>query len=80
MIPDDTQTLFAQTLRSIARERLKPDYGRREREPLLDGFVADLGQLGVLGLRVPEEHGGTDADLVSVGVASEELSRGGPST
>jgi alkylation response protein AidB-like acyl-CoA dehydrogenase len=73
MIPDDSQTLFADTLRSFARERLTPSYRRREHEPLPDGFVADLGQLGVLGLREPEEHGGTDADPVSVGIASEEL-------
>lgn len=76
MIPDDTQTMFAETLRAFARDRLKPDYGRWEHEALPDGFAAELGRLGVLGLLVPEEHGGSGADFVSVGIASEELSRG----
>lgn len=76
MIFDETQTLFADTLRDYARTELKSGYAAREAEPFSPGLLRTLGDLGVQGLLVPEEHGGTDAGFVMVGIASEELSRG----
>ena len=35
-----------------------------------------MGALGLLGLRVPAALGGQDADLVTVGLAMEEIARG----
>ena len=35
-----------------------------------------MGELGLLGLRVPAALGGQEADLVTVGIAMEEIARG----
>ena len=35
-----------------------------------------MGELGLFGLRVPAEYGGQETDLVTMGVAVEEIARG----
>ncbi|OEV06483.1 acyl-CoA dehydrogenase [Streptomyces nanshensis] len=40
------------------------------------GIPRRLGELGFLGLTVPERYGGTEADLLSYVLATEELGRG----
>ncbi|THA27176.1 acyl-CoA dehydrogenase [Streptomyces sp. RKND-216] len=40
------------------------------------GIVHALGALGFLGLTLPEEHGGVDADMLSYTLVTEELGRG----
>lgn len=40
------------------------------------GIVKRLGELGFLGMMVPEEYGGVDVDMMSYVVANEELGRG----
>ncbi|WP_314174122.1 acyl-CoA dehydrogenase family protein [Streptomyces winkii] len=40
------------------------------------GIPKRLGELGFLGLTVPERYGGTEADLLSYVLATEELGRG----
>jgi cyclohexanecarboxyl-CoA dehydrogenase len=35
-----------------------------------------MGELGLLGLRVPAAYGGQEADLVTMGIATEEIARG----
>lgn len=59
MLFDDTQQLFAETVRAFARQRLKPRYASWEGEPFSRELTAELGELGVLGLSVPVEHGGS---------------------
>ena len=49
--------LFASTLRSYALDRLMPDYQRWRTEPYPTDRIPELGSLGVLGLRIPEEYG-----------------------
>ena len=72
--PDDQ--LLAETLRRYARERLLPDYQRWRTEPYPRERIRELGDLGVLGIRVDPEHGGSGGSFVSLGVACEELGRG----
>lgn len=68
--------LFASTLRSYALDRLMPDYQRWRTEPYPTDRIPELGSLGVLGLRIPEEYGGTPGTFPQLGLAVEELSRG----
>ena len=35
-----------------------------------------MGELGLLGLRTPAAYGGQEADLLTMGIASEEIARG----
>ncbi|MGH8999187.1 MAG: acyl-CoA dehydrogenase family protein [Acidimicrobiia bacterium] len=72
--PEDE--LFRQTLRDYAHKRLLPDYARWRAEPFPRHRVVELGDLGVLGLRVPAEYGGSWGSHVALGIAAEELSRG----
>jgi cyclohexanecarboxyl-CoA dehydrogenase len=72
----DEDELFARTLRDYARDRLRPNVPRWRTEPFPRELLGELGDLGVLGLKVPEEYGGSDATYVAAGVAAEELSRG----
>lgn len=68
--------LFGRTLRDYARERLLPNMPRWRTEAYPPDLLRELGDLGVLGLKVPREYGGSDATYVAAGVAAEELSRG----
>jgi alkylation response protein AidB-like acyl-CoA dehydrogenase len=46
------------------------------RESVDQGVVKRLGELGFLGLMVPEQYGGVDADMLSYVLVTEELGRG----
>lgn len=76
MIFSDDQRIFSETVRSYARDKLKPSYLNRPAGRPDQALLDDLASLGVFGLLVPEEHGGSDATFVDVGIAGEELARG----
>ena len=72
------QEAFRETLDSYARKVLLPGYrDRAARADFPFGILADLGQLGVLGIGLPEEFGGTgQEDPVLLGLATETLAYG----
>ncbi len=73
----EEQQLFAQTVRRFAREQLLPHYATwDDGTPFPPDKLKALADLGIVGLRVPERFGGTDASFVMAGIASEELARG----
>ena len=66
-----------QTLRQYAKDKLLPNYARWDRgETIPRALIKEVAELGVFGLRVPEQFGGLMADYVTCGLMSEELSRG----
>jgi cyclohexanecarboxyl-CoA dehydrogenase len=67
--------LLRDTVRRYAAERLAPDYARWETEPFPRERVVELGDLGVLGMLIPEEFGGSAGGYVSLGIAAEEIGR-----
>lgn len=70
------QELIRDTVRTFARERVQPVAAELDltgRFPY--DLVAELAELGLMGIPVPEEHGGAGADTVSYAVAIEELAR-----
>src|ERR1041384_6487207 len=67
--------LLRETVRRYSTERLAPDYARWETEPFPRERVVELGDLGVLGMLIPEEFGGSAGGYVSLGVAAEEIGR-----
>lgn len=76
----DEQELLRREIRRFAEERLRP--GLRERDlahELPMDRVAEMGELGLLGMLVPEEYGGAGQDPLSYCVAVEEISRVCPS-
>ncbi len=72
----DEQELLRQTVREFALTRVAPvaaELDREERFPY--ELVVELADLGLMGIPIPEEHGGAGADTVSYAIAIEELTR-----
>lgn len=73
----DDQEQFRKILRDFAKEELLPHYTKWDREGITPRHLwKRLGDLGVNGLRIPEEYGGSGADCVTTGIAAEEIGRG----
>jgi alkylation response protein AidB-like acyl-CoA dehydrogenase len=72
----DEQRLLRDTVRDFARQRVAPvaeELDRDKRFPY--EIVAELGELGLMGIPFPEEYGGGGADTLSYALAVEELAR-----
>ena len=77
MVLTDDQRALQETARRFARERLLPDYQKREKIGVLDrGLIREMGKLGFLGMDLPEELGGMGCDSVTTGLVAEELAYG----
>ena len=73
----DEQEQFRKILRVFAKEELLPNYTKWDREGITPRHLwKKFGELGVTGLRIPEEFGGVGADCVTTGIAAEEIGRG----
>ncbi len=73
---DEDQELIRQQMRRFAEERIRPGVQERDRAHRFPAeAVAEMGELGLLGMMVEERYGGTGADLLSYLVAVEELAR-----
>ncbi|WP_181779269.1 acyl-CoA dehydrogenase family protein [Pseudonocardia pini] len=72
----DEHRAWRKVLRDFAEEVLRPGVARRSIEAAVDlDVLGRLGELGVYGTLVPEELGGSGADLVSASLQIEELAR-----
>lgn len=70
------QELVRQTVRAFAVERVAPVAEELDRESRFPyELVAELAELGLMGMPFPEEYGGAGSDTVSYAIAVEELTR-----
>jgi len=70
------QQLLRDTVREFARTRVAPVAEELDREARFPyELVAEMAELGLMGIPIPEEHGGAGADTVSYAIAVEELTR-----
>jgi len=70
------QELIRATVREFALERVAPVAEELDRESRFPyELVAELGELGLMGLPIPEVYGGAGGDTVSYALAIEELTR-----
>src|SRR6266540_1032031 len=68
--------LVRRTVRDFAVERIAPVVQELDREHRFPyEIVAELGELGLMGLPISEEYGGAGGDTVSYALAIEELTR-----
>lgn len=73
----EDQRIFADTLAGFARDVLLPKYTHWDRT---DSFprtqFLKMGEIGLLGLRVPEAYGGTGTNCLEAGLAIEQAAKG----
>jgi butyryl-CoA dehydrogenase len=77
MALSEQQTLIRDTARSFAQEKLAPhsaEWDRASRFPA--EAVAEMGELGFMGMLVPEEWGGAGVDHLAYAMAVEEIAAG----
>ncbi|MGY2489467.1 acyl-CoA dehydrogenase family protein [Cupriavidus sp. CP313] len=73
----EEQTMIRDSARAFASERLAVGAAQWDRDGRLpDEVVAEMGALGLLGMIVPEEWGGTYTDYVAYALAIEEIAAG----
>jgi len=70
------QQLLKDTVREFAWTRVAPAAAELDREARFPyELVAEMAELGLMGIPIPEEYGGAGADTVSYAIAVEELTR-----
>jgi short/branched chain acyl-CoA dehydrogenase len=68
--------LIRSTVRELAENRIAPIAEELDRESRFPyEVVGQMAEIGLLGLPIPEEHGGAGGDTVSYAIAIEELTR-----
>jgi len=81
MLLTDDQEAIREAVRSFAREQLWPHAPRWDRE---HHFPRDelraLGELGAMGVVIPDSHGGAGLDYVSLALTLEEIAAGDGAT
>ncbi len=71
------QEELVRTLRGFARKELQPHSARWDKSAEFPWDAwRQMGELGLLGLRMPAAYGGQEADYLTFGIAMEEIARG----
>src|SRR4051794_7879381 len=77
MLLTETQTQIRDTARAFAWERLAPGAAARDAARAFPAAeLKEMGELGFLGMLVPEEHGGSDTGVVTYASVLEEIAAG----
>ncbi|KAB2762136.1 acyl-CoA dehydrogenase family protein [Brucella anthropi] len=77
MLLSDTQEQIRDAARQFVQERLAPGAAARDREHAFPrAELAEMGELGFLGMLVPEEWGGSNLGTVAYALALEEIAAG----
>ena len=73
---DQEHELVRSTVRDFAEQRVAPVAEELDRESRFPyDLVGELAELGLMGMTIPQEYGGSGADTVSYALAIEELTR-----
>ena len=73
----DEQRMIRDMAREFARQELRPNAAAwDEAAALPDAMLAQMGQLGLLGMIVPEQWGGSYTDYTAYALAIEEIAAG----
>jgi len=77
MILSELQQQIRDLARDFARERLAPGAAKRDRESLFPREeLKEMGELGLLGMLVPEAYGGSETGVIAYAAALEEIAAG----
>src|SRR5207248_11106310 len=73
----DEQRLLQETVRRFVDDRILPNAIENDINHHLDLDAIDgIGELGILGIVIPEEYGGAGLDFVCEALACAEIGRG----
>jgi len=73
----ESQAMIRDSARAFARQELAPHAAAWDRDGWVpEGAIAQLGELGFLGMIVPEDWGGSYTDYVAYALAVEEIAAG----
>ncbi len=77
--PTDEHRMLRQMVADFAQTEVGPQAEHQDKlEKLNIPLFRKLGELGLLGITIPEEHGGAGMDAVAAVIAHEELSKQDP--
>ncbi len=77
----EEQELLRDEVRRFAEERIRPGVAERDKNHEFPAeIVAEMAELGLMGMLVPEEYGGAGFDVVTYALAIEEVAAVCPST
>jgi alkylation response protein AidB-like acyl-CoA dehydrogenase len=72
--PSEEQRLIEQAARQFAAEVLRPKAAERDQKSLFpEAELRKLGELGLLGVNVPEQYGGSQAGVVAYSLALSQV-------
>jgi alkylation response protein AidB-like acyl-CoA dehydrogenase len=72
----EDQRLIRDMVRDFAQKQIAPVAARLDEEETFPlPIFKQMGELGLLGLLIPEQHGGAGADAISYAIAIEEVAR-----
>ena len=77
MLLEETHEQIRDAVRAFVQSRLAPGAAQRDREHTFPrAELTEMGELGFLGMLVPEEYGGSDLGTVAYALAIEEIAAG----
>ncbi|PRO65736.1 acyl-CoA dehydrogenase [Alkalicoccus urumqiensis] len=72
----DEQQMMQRMVHQFAEEKVQPETARMEREDRFPAeIVREMGELGLMGIPIPEKYGGAGMDVTSYILAIHEISR-----
>jgi hypothetical protein len=75
----EEQIMIRDMARQFAQEKLAPNSARWDKESAFPAeAIREMGDLGFLGMLMPEEYGGTDLGYLTYSMALEEIAAGDP--
>lgn len=76
---DDDQDLLRRTVREFCTRKISPNIGKMMKERRIpEEVVKGLGEMGLMGMAIPERYGGPGHNPVTVGIVAEEIARADP--
>jgi len=77
--PTPEHAMIREMIARFTREKVEPQAAEHDETPALNvELMRELGELGLLGITVPEEHGGAGMDAVAATIVIHELSKSDP--
>ncbi len=76
---NEEQKMFRDMVRDFAKNEVEPGASERDKKAEFPhDLIKEMGELGLMGVFIPEEYGGSGADVISYLLAVEELAKVDP--